>query len=308
VDYSCQEAAIARSGLLRFQICGERGVGVAEGDGYGLGVEFGPLGAGVGVVDGEEEGGLFGTGGFEAVGFDGGHVHVGYVLGGGELLEVGVVAHVALDVRLAVGAGLPDVADGEREQDGCGAFGARVGDVFADVPAIGVDGFGAAAGEGDVSGFVAEAVEGAAGFGAVERAAVVVAHLDEDVVAGLHLGEDAVPGAFVDEGAAGATGAGAVGDVDARGVEVVGEVVAPAEVGLVAGGGVADDEDGGERGVERSGWGGGGLRGGGRRRCGVLRKRGGGEGGDEQDEEFEVQAAHARRVAPPCFCGEIIFA
>ena len=60
--------------LLGFEIGGQRRVGVAQGDGYGLGVEFGALGAGVGVVDGEEERGLLLAGGFEAVGFDGGHV------------------------------------------------------------------------------------------------------------------------------------------------------------------------------------------------------------------------------------------
>ncbi len=93
------------------------------------------------------------------------------------------------------------------------------------------------------------------GFGSAEVAAVVVAHLEEDEVAGLDFGEDFIPGAFVDEGAAAAAGVGAVGDVDLRSVEVVGEVVAPAEVGLVAGGRVADDEDGGELGIERARWG-----------------------------------------------------
>ena len=52
-------------------------------------------------------------------------------------------------------------------------------------------------------------------------------------------------------GAAAAAGEGAVGDVDFGGVEVVSEVVAPAEVGLIAGGGVADDEERRKSGVER---------------------------------------------------------
>ena len=82
-------------------------------------------------------------------------------------------------------------------------------------------------------------------------AAVVVAHLNEDVVAGLHLGEDVGPEAFVVVAAGAAAGAGAVGDVDFGGVEVVGEVIAPAEVGLIAGGGVANDEEGRESRVER---------------------------------------------------------
>ena len=145
-----------------------------------------------------------------------------------------------------------------------------------------MDGFGAAVGQGDVFGLVAETFERASGLGAVEVAAVVVAHLEEDEVAGLDLGEDAVPGAFVDEGAAAAAGAGAVGDVDAGGVEVVGEVVAPAEVGLVAGGGVADDEDGGKAGIERNGGRDGGLRRSGRRLRRGLSK--GGYGGSQEKE------------------------
>ena len=76
-----------------------------------------------------------------------------------------------------------------------------------------------------------------------------MAHLQEEEVAGFHFGEDFVPAAFVAEGAGGASGHGSVGDVDAGGVEEMGEVIAPAEVGSVAGGGVADDEDGGQRGV-----------------------------------------------------------
>ena len=139
-------------------------------------------------------------------------------------------------------------------------FGAGVGDVLADVPAVGVDGFGGLPARGPVVKglgrvltvsspmplMLPRALASASGGGA----AVVVAHLDEDEVAGLHFGEDVVPEALVEVGAGAAAGAGAIGDVDSGGVEVVGEVVAPAEVGLVAGGGVADDEEGGESGVE----------------------------------------------------------
>ena len=136
------------------------------------------------------------------------------------------------------------------------AFGFGVVDHFAEVPAEGVDGLDlagvGAGGLGDVLGVVADAFEVAARFGAAEVAAVVVAHLQEEIVAGLHLGEGGGPVAFVDVGARGAAGDGSVGDVDARGVEELREVVAPAEVGAVARGGVADDEDRGERGVEWS--------------------------------------------------------
>ena len=67
------------SDLLRFEVGDKRGAGVSEGDRYGLSIEFGSLGAGVGVVDGEEESSFFGAGGFEAVGFDGGHIDESYV-------------------------------------------------------------------------------------------------------------------------------------------------------------------------------------------------------------------------------------
>jgi hypothetical protein len=83
--------------------------------------------------------------------------------------------------------------------------------------------------------------------------------LDDDVVAGFHLRQDIVPEAFVVVAARAAAGAGSVGDVDFSGVEVVSDVVSPAEVGLVAGGGVADDEECGKFGVEGKVLGDGGL-------------------------------------------------
>ena len=52
---------------------------------------------------GKRSGGLFRAEGLEAVGGDGGHVDEGDMLGGGELVVVVAVAHVALDVGLAVG-------------------------------------------------------------------------------------------------------------------------------------------------------------------------------------------------------------
>jgi len=254
-------------------------VSVAQRDGHGLGVEFGTLRAGVGVVDGEEQGGLLRALGFEPVGLDGGHVHKGNVLGGGQLAKFGVVAHVALDMRLAVGTVLPDIPDGEGEQDRRSLFGPDIGDVFAHIPAVRVDRFAMAVGEGNVPGFFAESLEGAAGLGPVEAAAIVVPHLQKNIIAWLDLGEHMVPGAFVDEGAAAAAGASAVGDVDPGGVEVVGEVVSPAEVGLIAGGGVADDEDSGESRIERNGLRSGGL---GRRNGRLGRSLGEDGGGGEQ--------------------------
>ena len=132
---------------------------VAQGDGHGLGVEFGTFGAGMGMVLGEEESRFFLSGGLEAVGFDGGHIDEGDMLVGGYLPEFGVITHVPLNVWLTIRAILPYIADCEREQDGGGLFGADVGDVLTDIPAIGMNGFGMAVRKGDVFGFLAEAFE-----------------------------------------------------------------------------------------------------------------------------------------------------
>ena len=91
--------------LVWLEVSDEGGFCVAEGDDYGFGVALGTLGAGVGVVDGEEERGLLGAEGFEAVGFDGGHVYEGDLLGCGELGVEVAEAHVAFDLELAVRVG-----------------------------------------------------------------------------------------------------------------------------------------------------------------------------------------------------------
>lgn len=238
-------------------------MGVAEGDGDGFGVALGSFGAGVGVVDGEEERGFLLAERVEAVGFNGGHVNDGDLLLRGELVLIVAETHIAFDVEDAVGIVDPDIADGDSEEERRGFFRTGVGDVSADVPAVGVDGFNAFAGEGAggeglrrsvLDGLVADAFDAGAGFGVglgMSGATVIVAHLDEDEVAGLHFGEDVGPEGFVVVAAGAAAGAGTVGDVDLGGVEVVGEVIAPAEVGLIACGGVADDEEGRESRVER---------------------------------------------------------
>ena len=141
-------------------------------------------------------------------------------------------------MEVAVGIVYPDVANGDGEQDWSGFFRAGVGDVFEVVTNLGVDGFGGLAGEGAGSegfregvlhGLVADAFVAGAGFGVVLRgggAAVVVAHLDEDEVAGLHFGEDVGPAAFVVIAAGATAGHGAICDIDFAGVEEVGDVVA----------------------------------------------------------------------------------
>ena len=119
----------------------------------------------------------------------------------------------------------------------------------------------------------------------VDRAAVVVAELDEDVVAGLQFGQQLLPQALADVGAATASAARAVGDVDLGRVEIVRKRHAPT-LGWIAvvlrGGRVARDEDRRQRGVERGDRGGGiGVQVG----CGGLRE--GGHGQQEQQESAE---------------------
>jgi len=109
----------------------------------GFGVEFSAFGAGMGVVLGEEGSGCGGAEPVVGIGFEGAHVDELDVLLFRDLLNEGGVAEVALDVRLAVRAGCPDIADGEGEEGGCRAFRFGVVDVFAEIPAVGVNGFGA---------------------------------------------------------------------------------------------------------------------------------------------------------------------
>jgi hypothetical protein len=96
------------------------------------------------------------------------------------------------------------------------------------------------------------------GAGKVE-AAVVVAELDEDEVAGLDEFEGGGPVALRDVGVAGEAADGAVDDVDFGGVEEVGDGRAPspeavgAHAVAVADGGVADEDEGGEFGVGGAG-------------------------------------------------------
>jgi hypothetical protein len=132
------------------------------------------------------------------------------------------------------------------------------------------------------------------GSGKVE-AAVVVAELDEDDVAGLDDLKGGGPVPLRDVGVAGEAADGAVDDVDFGGVEEVGDGRAPtpetvgAEAVAVADGGVADEDEGGELGVGGAGEAEGGFLGfgvGGLWWCGLLGGllRGEGEEGEEAGE------------------------
>ena len=155
----------------------------------------------------------------------------GVVAAGDDLVEVDEADVLLLGDLLgpaAIGIGLaddvavqPDFAGDERADDGRGALGLDVGDVFAEIPAVGVDGFdlaGAGVGTSRVSspmpgrlpptlgprgaapggGAGGAAPGGQAGVGdgrgaGEVDAAVVVAPLDEDEVAGLDDFESEVP-------------------------------------------------------------------------------------------------------------------
>jgi hypothetical protein len=96
------------------------------------------------------------------------------------------------------------------------------------------------------------------GAGEVD-AAVVVAELDKDEVAGLDEREGVLPVAGGDVGVAGEASDGAIDDVDLRGVEEVGDRRAPspetvgADTVAVADRGVADQNDGRKSGVGGAG-------------------------------------------------------
>ena len=241
----------------------------------GGGVEVGAGGVEVGVVLRVKRGGFFGAEIFELSGDGGTEIEKRGAGGGGGL--GGPLAVTAGGLKFAV---FPEVADGEGEDDGRGTLGLGVGNHFAEIPTEGVHDF-VLLGDDVVDRLrlVADAGDGAAratgggrnGCVFVDGTGVVVAKLNEDKVAGFEVGEELIPNALSDEGAAAAAAASAVGDVDFREVEVVGERLGPALLTFAAsasGGGIAGDEERRECGVE-----------GRARRCGVFGEVGGGGGG-----------------------------
>jgi hypothetical protein len=250
---------------------GDDGFGVEDGAGHGR--------VGVRVAEERVDGGFAES--VIAAGDDLIEVDEGDVLFFGDGLGpaavgLGIAADVALD---------PDFARDKRAEDGRGAFSADVLDVLAEVPAEGVDEFGlvrvrvlyleglvagagqAAADVGAMSAGVGGRGGGAGkqalvgyGFRAGEiEAAVVVAELDEDEVAGLNEFERIGPVALRDVGVGREAADGAVDNVDFGGVEKVGNGCAPAPEAVgafavsVADGRVADEDEGREFGVGRAG-------------------------------------------------------
>ena len=217
--------------------------GAKAGD-YGFGVEDGSGLGGVGVRVTEER-------------VDGGRAE-GVVAAGDDLVEVDErdmlffgdgLGPAAVSVGVAANTAVnPDFARDERAEDGRGALGADVGNIFAQIPAEGVDGFGLV-GDGtfDFEGLVSDAGQASSAVRAADadrwrrwrcsrrhaligdgrgarkvEAAVVVAELDEDEVAGLDEFEGVGPVALGDIGVRGEAADGAVDDVDLGGVEEVG--------------------------------------------------------------------------------------
>ena len=132
--------------------------------------------------------------------------------------------------------GLPALADHRRRDDGRGARCADLGDVAAQVGAVGVDRFGLA-GQQVVDVFLLwpGAAQHAAGTAVVvDGAGVVVAELHDDPVTLFDEGLGAIPVAAAAVGAAGQAAHGAVDDIDLVQVEVGGDGVAPAPLALRA--------------------------------------------------------------------------
>ena len=148
----------------------------------------------------------------------------------GLLLARGVSRQRELAIRKALGANRLQLA---RHLLAEGfvlvVLGAGVGHVLAQVPTVGMDDlFLLGDGVVDLLGFVAGAADAAAGARrVVERAAVVVAHLDQHEVARLRGGEDLVPTTLGLEGAAAAATDGVILDLDFRLVEESRNRIAP---------------------------------------------------------------------------------
>ena len=180
----------------------------------------------------------------------------------------------------------PDFPRDQRAEDGRGSFGADVCDVLAQVPTEGVDELGLM-GELvlDLESLIADPGEAASGIGSARRAggwrrrcgsgrktligdgrrageveaAIVVAELNEDEVAGLDEGEGVGPVALRDVGVRGQAPDGSVDDVDLCGIEEVGDGCAPTPEAVgtfavsVADGGVSDEDERAQAGVGGSG-------------------------------------------------------
>ena len=218
-----------------------------------LGVELRALVAGVGMIAGEE--GLHGV--FPhllvAVGDQRRQVDERHPLRRCDLAgPLAIPSGAAFDASL-----LPDIADGQREQDGSRPLRLRVGDHLAEVPAEGVYDLMLLGEEVvDFLRLVAEPGERAARPAlVVDRAAIVVTELDQDEIAGLHAFKQAVPEPLGDERPAAPPSAGEVDDLELRRVEERLEVLAPADGarGAVGRGGVAGDEQGGGAVAEAAG-------------------------------------------------------
>ena len=130
---------------------------------------------------------------FETVGGDGAHVDEGDVFRGGDLLGGGTVAHVALDAAI-FSRGAPNIADGgvpggwelRPRASASWIILRRYQPKVCTVSVVPARGAGSLR---DVLGFFADSFESAAWLGSAEVAAVVVAHLNEEEVAGFDLGE-----------------------------------------------------------------------------------------------------------------------
>jgi hypothetical protein len=247
-----------------------------------------------GIQDSSSQGGM--GMGIAEEGFDGGLAE-SIIAAGDDLVEVNEADVLGLGDGLspaAIGGGAavdlaisPDLARDERAEDRGSALGLGIRDVLTHVPAEGMDGIGGSGpGVGDVKSLFADAGQAAppvrttrsgsgrwygrrrsgdktlVGDRRCSRhldAAVVMAELDEDEVAGLDHSQSVLPVASRNVGMAGEATDGPVDHVDLAGVEEVGdgrspspETVGPRAV-AVAHGGVANQDQRWKIGVRRAG-------------------------------------------------------
>ena len=149
----------------------------------------------------------------------------------------------------------PEVANGEREHDGCGTLGLGVRDHLAHIPAERVDDLVFFREQiVDFLRLLADPRERAAGAGrVVDGTAIVMAELNQHDVATFDVGQQLVPQTLGDERAAAAAAARAIDDVDLHRVEVISKGHRPALLvfaGAAGGGGVARNENAGQRGMD----------------------------------------------------------
>ena len=206
--------------------------------------ELRALCAGVGMVHRKQRRCLLGSESLKTISLHGCHIDDWNVLGRTDLVLIVAISHIAFDMRLAIGAILPDIANRHGQQNGVSSLGASVRNILAQIPAIGMDRLLGFSGQGsgavrlrnwNRNGLFTDPLYALPGLGIVQRvAAIVVPHLQKNIVPRLNLRQNMIPQPFVEIAPAAPSCAGAIGHIDAAGIEEMSKVIAPAEVRLIA--------------------------------------------------------------------------